>query len=157
LLVMSLVVPTNPLTRVRRTAGAALTQLADAMVLTARALRTGEAALARRALGDLRSAEGQHHDLADSLTIGQEAATLSPWQGRRRRRVVRSAPAAAHLERATRNVRVLARRGASVIADREPVPEELPVALEALASAVVTLRDELAAGQEPSAARARLL
>jgi hypothetical protein len=58
-----------------------------------------------------------------------------------------------HLERATRNVRVLARRGASVVADAESFPAELPAALDTFAGAVGTLREELAAGREPAAAR----
>jgi uncharacterized membrane protein YgaE (UPF0421/DUF939 family) len=157
LIVMSLVLPTNPLTRVRGAAGAALTQLAGAFALTAEALRTGDAPLARRALADLRRGEGQHQDLADSLTVGQEAATLSPLQWRRRPTLGRYLRAAVHLERATRNARVLARRGASAVADGEPVPEELPAALEMVAAAVETLRDELAAGREPLATRNRAL
>jgi uncharacterized membrane protein YgaE (UPF0421/DUF939 family) len=153
LLVMSLVLPHNPLTRVRREAGGALTQLADAVTLTARALRSGDPAPARRALADLRAGESRHQDLADSLTIGQEAATLAPLQWRHRPALSRYLHAAVHVERATRNVRVLARRSAAVVVDGEPVPSHLPAALDALALTVRTLRDELAAEREPHEAR----
>src|SRR5690606_40159702 len=78
LIVMSLVLPLNPLTRVRRMAGGILAQLAQAVSLTARALREADAEPARRALADLRATEGQHTELADSLTIARESATLSP-------------------------------------------------------------------------------
>lgn len=157
LLVMSLVLPHNPLTRVRQAAGAALTQLAEAVALTADALRTGDATMARRALADLRASEPWHTDLADSLTIGREAAALAPLHWRRRPALQRYLAAAVHIERATRNARVLARRGAAVVADAEPVPRRLPEALDALALAVRTLRDELAAGREPVQARQRAI
>jgi uncharacterized membrane protein YgaE (UPF0421/DUF939 family) len=153
LIVMSLVLPQNPLTRVRRAAGGALTQLEKAVAQTALALRDRDAALARRALADLRAAEKQHTDLADSLTIGQESATLAPLRWRKRPALARYVRAAVHIERATRNVRVLTRRGASVIADGEPVPDALPGALDALAEAVRVLRDDLAAEREPSGSR----
>lgn len=156
LLVMSLV-PHNPLARVRRVAGAALTQLADGVALTARALREGDATLARRALADLRRGEPQHSDLADSLTIGKESATLAPLRWRKRPALRRYLRAAVHIERSTRNVRVLARRGAAVVADAEPIPPALPEALDAFADAVRTLRDELAGDREPTQARARAL
>jgi uncharacterized membrane protein YgaE (UPF0421/DUF939 family) len=155
--VMALVLPTNPLARVRRSADAALSQLADASQLTARGLREADAALARRALADLRAAEGQHDDLLANLELGREAAALSPLQWRTRPALGHYLDAAVHVERATRNVRVLARRGAAVVSDGEPVPAELPTALDALARAIRTLRDELAAGEEPTVARDRLL
>jgi len=157
LLVMSLVLPLNPLTRVRRTAGGELTQLERAVAQTAGALRNGDAGLALRALADLRASERQHADVADSLAIGQESATLAPLRWRKRPALARYLRAAVHVERATRNVRVLARRAASVISDGEPVPDALPNALDVLADAVRALRDELAVEREPTRARERAL
>jgi uncharacterized membrane protein YgaE (UPF0421/DUF939 family) len=155
LLVMSLVLPHNPLSRVRRAAGETLTQLADAVGLAAGALRAGDAERARRALRLLRAGEAHHQDLADSLTIGKEAATLSPLQWRQRPALGRYLSAAVHIERATRNIRVLARRVAWVVGSGEPVPQELAASLDALALAVRTLRDELETGREPTVARER--
>jgi uncharacterized membrane protein YgaE (UPF0421/DUF939 family) len=157
LAVMALVLPANPLTRVRRVAGAALGQLAQSVQLTASGLRAGDPGLPRRALADLRAGEGHHTDLSESLTIGREAAMLSPVRWRTRSVLAGYLDAAVHVERATRNVRVLARRGASVLTDGEPLPSQLPCALDALAGAVSTLREELAQGREPSAARERTL
>ena len=157
LAVMALVLPHNPLTRVERTAGVALTQLAESVALTARGLRERDAGLARRALADLRATEGQYLDFADVLTIGQESATLAPLRWRLRPALARYRRARVHLERASRNVRVLARRSASVVVQNEPVPDELPGALDALAEAVRALRDELAAQHEPTQARERAL
>lgn len=157
LAVMSLVLPLNPLTRVRRMAGGILAQLTQAVSQTARALREADPETARRALADLRAAEGQHLDLADSLTIARESATLAPLRWRKRPAIARYARAAVHVERATRNVRVLARRSADVVSRGEPVPDALPEALEALADAVRTLRSELAAEREPTLTRERTL
>lgn len=157
LAVMALVLPLNPLTRVRRSADGALTQLGDAVTMTAQALRAGDPEVSRRALSDLRASEGQHTDLADSLVIGRESATLSPLRWRSRPALARYMRAAVHIERATRNVRVLARRGASVIADREPVPKALPEALDRLAEAARVLGAELAADHEPTQTRDRAL
>jgi uncharacterized membrane protein YgaE (UPF0421/DUF939 family) len=157
LAVMALVLPQNPLTRVQRAAGAALNQLAESLALTARGLRERDAGAPRRALADLRATEGQYLDLADVLTIGQESATLSPLRWRMRPALARYRRARVHLERASRNVRVLARRSAAVVLQGEPVPDELPQALDTLAGAVRALRDELAAQREPTKAREQAL
>jgi len=157
LAVMALVLPQNPLTRVERTARAALNQLAESLTLTARGLRERDAEPPRRALADLRATEGQYLDLADVLTIGQESATLAPLRWGTRPALARYRRARVHLERASRNVRVLARRSAAVVLKGEPVPEELPQALDTLAGAVRALRDELAAQREPTQAREQAL
>ena len=115
------------------------------------------AALARRALSDLRASEREHNDLADSLTVGRESATLAPLRWRKRPALARYLRAAVHIERATRNVRVLARRTAAAVTDAEPVPEQLVESLETLADAVWTLREELATEREPTLARERAL
>lgn len=157
LVVMALVLPHNPLTRVQRTAGAALNQLAESLLLTARGLREQDASLPRRALADLRATEGQYLHLADVLTIGQESATLAPLRWGTRPALARYRRARVHIERASRNVRVLARRSAAVVLQGEPVPDALPQALDTLAGAVRVLRDELAAQQEPTRAREQAL
>ena len=62
-----------------------------------------------------------------------------------------------HMERATRNTRVLSGRARAVIQDGEPIPPELPAALGMLDDGVSTLRRELADGRDPIAARDRIL
>jgi uncharacterized membrane protein YgaE (UPF0421/DUF939 family) len=155
LLVMSIVLPQNPLSRARRAAGGALDQLAEAISLTAEALRSRDPRRARRALTDLRAGEPRHQNFVDTLTLGREAALLSPLHWRQRPALDRYFNTAVHVERATRNARVMARRSASVVASAEPVPTQLPESLDALALAVRTLRDELAAQREPRSTRKR--
>jgi hypothetical protein len=106
-------------------------------------------------LTNLRAGEPRHQEFVDSLTVGREAALFAPLHWRQRPALDRYLDAVVHVERATRNARVLARRSASVVANAEPVPTQLPAALDALALAVRTLRDELAAQREPRLARER--
>jgi uncharacterized membrane protein YgaE (UPF0421/DUF939 family) len=155
ILVMALLLPLNPLTKVQRSAGAALTQLADALALDAESLRSGDAWLARRGLADLRASDADHHDLREQLSVGRETVTLAPIRWRSRPALSRYLHAAVHIERATRNVRILSRRCASVLDDAEPVPAQLPAALATMAECVGTLRTELATGAEPVTARER--
>jgi hypothetical protein len=61
------------------------------------------------------------------------------------------------LDHAVRNTRVLARRVIVVIRDDEPVPAQLVAAVRRLAESVRTLRNELARGEEPRAARRGLV
>ena len=157
LLVMMLLLPYNPLPRVRRMADAALSQLAEALEMTARGMRADDQDQARRALTDLRAHEHQYSDLKESLKVSREAATLAPVRWRSRPALQRYHDGAVHIERATRNVRVLARRSAFVVSDGEPLPPQLPEALDQLAVAARTLSEELGQGVEPERARADAL
>ncbi len=89
--------------------------------------------------------------------MGRETATLAPIRWRSRPALTRYVHAAVHIERATRDVRVLSRRCAAVLRDAEPVPPGLSAAPAALADCVTTLRAELAADAEPVQARGRAL
>ena len=153
LLVMVFVLPHDPLARVRGAAGEALGQLDAALKMTAQALTESDPALARRALSDLRRKEAQHEQLAEELTLGSESVLLAPLRWRDRSALERYRHSAVHVERATRNTRVLARRSATAIKDAEPVPAALGEALRTLASAVTCLEGELAADAEPAGTR----
>lgn len=145
-IIVMLVLPFNPLTRVRRAADAALTALADALRLTATALRDGDSELAERALSDLRAGEHNHATLRESLSAGRETATLAPLRWPSRPALSRYVDGAVHIDRATRNIRVMQRRTASLVRDAEPAPPDLPTAVDRLADAVTALRRDLATG-----------
>ncbi len=151
--VMALLLPFNPLTRVRRSADAALTTLADALDAVATAFEQEEAAPAEHALELMRAGEQSYSDLRDSLAMSQETATLAPLRWHVRPALSRYQDSAVHIDRATRNARVLARRAATTIRDEEPVPPGLPAGLRELARAVRALRSALANGAEPVRAR----
>jgi uncharacterized membrane protein YgaE (UPF0421/DUF939 family) len=157
IIVMALLLPFNPLTRVQRAAGHALDLLADALRTTAQALRDGNPEQARQALATMRATEPDHAALHESLVMGRETAYLAPIRWRTRGALTRYVDAAVHVERATRNARVLAWRVGSMLRDGEPVPADLAPALETLAEAVRTLREELARSEEPVRARAPAL
>jgi uncharacterized membrane protein YgaE (UPF0421/DUF939 family) len=157
IIVVALLLPFNPLTRVQRAAGQALDLLADALRTTAQALRDRDPEQARQALTAMRATEPDHAALHDSLVMGRETASLAPIRWRSRGALTRYVDAAVHVERATRNARVLARRVASMLQDGEPVPDDLARALDTLAGAVGTLRAELARSEEPVRAREEAL
>jgi hypothetical protein len=101
----------------------------------------------------MRSTEPDYQALQESLVVGRETATLAPIRWRTRGALDRYLHAAVHIERATRNARVLSRRVVSLLSDGEPVPPDLARAVETLAEAVRTLRSELARVEEPRRAR----
>jgi uncharacterized membrane protein YgaE (UPF0421/DUF939 family) len=147
--VVMAVMPVNPLTRVQRDAGAALTVLSEALTAAAQALERRDPRLARRALDALRRSEDEYAKFVDSLTIGQEAAAVSPLRWSARSDLVRYVDAAVHIERVTRNLRVTQHWIVAVIRDREPIPAGLPRSLHRLSKAVATLRRELDENTEP--------
>jgi uncharacterized membrane protein YgaE (UPF0421/DUF939 family) len=157
IVVMALLLPFNPLTRVRKDAGSALSVLGFALVEVAEALETRDDARAERALGTLRAHENEHQKLHDSLTAAQETATIAPIRWRSRPALDRYLAAAVPIERATRNVRVLARRAAIAVRDGESFPGDLGRSLRKLAESVGLLRRELADGLELTPARSLLI
>ena len=157
LLVMNLLLPFNPLTRVRNAAGRALDSLASALDKAASALDTSRPELAEAALEQLRATDREHVDLRDSLAMGRETATLAPLRWNSRPALARYAEAAVHIDRATRNARVMQRRITTLLDDEEPRPPALSHSLRLLGEAVTTLRRELAAGRDPIGTPERVL
>jgi uncharacterized membrane protein YgaE (UPF0421/DUF939 family) len=146
LIVAALVLPANPLAVVSRKAGPAAGVLADGLDETARALRTGMAEEADRALTKLNEGQAQLMEFRETLPESRETATVAPLRWRSRGALSRYVEAAEHLERALGNARVLARRAVTLISDQEPVPEPLPDAVQMLAEATRELRQSLTRG-----------
>jgi hypothetical protein len=153
-LVVMAAIPVNPLSRVRRDAGASLTVVSEALTAAAQALERRDLKLARRALDALRRSEEEYTNFLDSLTMGQETAVVSPLRWSARSGLVRYVDASVHIERATRDLRVMQSWIVAVIRDREPVPAGLPKSLHCLSKAVATLRRELDEDTEPLRSRA---
>lgn len=142
-------IPFNPLTRVQHDAGQALDLVADALKAGAEALEQSNPRRARRSLDALREAEEEYARFRDSLTIGQETAAVSPLRWSSRSRLQKYVDTAVHIERGTRNARVMQHWIVAVIRDKGPVPEMMPESLRTLSRAVVMLRKELLEGVEP--------
>jgi uncharacterized membrane protein YgaE (UPF0421/DUF939 family) len=157
LAVMAVLLPLNPLTVVRRAAGPALDVLADGLHEVAAALAERDAERIEAVLARLRAAEGEFAAFAAAVTAAGENSAISPARWRSRGALARYGDSADHLGYALRNVRVLVRRLLTALADDEAVPAVLPSALGLLGDAVRLLRDELADGVEPVAARERAL
>jgi uncharacterized membrane protein YgaE (UPF0421/DUF939 family) len=153
LLVNAVLLPVNPVSVARRAANRALSALASqleelATVLEARDVREAKAALAR-----VRHTDRSTREFRDATTAGEEIARIAPLRWRARHHVAMYGQAVSHIEYASRNVRVLARRAVAALRAGEPIPEGLPSALRQLAAAARMMREELARGREPVRAR----
>ncbi|MGN9777723.1 FUSC family protein [Micromonospora sp. H33] len=157
LVVMLVLAPLNPLRTVRRVADTALDLFAHQMTVCAKSLTDRDARLAEAVLDQMRDSEPKLTQLTEVVTAADEVVRFSPLRWRRRRIVHAYRHGAKHMERAFRNSRTLVRRAGTALRDAEPVPPDLPAALEHYAAAVRLLHREFLAGQEPVQARERAL
>jgi uncharacterized membrane protein YgaE (UPF0421/DUF939 family) len=157
LTVMAILLPLNPLTVVRRAADPALDALADGLQEVSEALADRDTDRIEAVLARLRAAETEFAAYAAAITAAGENSALAPARWRSRGALAQYVDSADHLTYALRNIRVLVRRVLTALGDDEPVPDVLPTALGLLADCVRLLRQELADGVEPVAARERAL
>ena len=157
LAVMTLLLPLNPLTVVRRATDPALTALADGLHAVARGLTDGDQDAVRAALDRLRGAEATFAGFTAAVTAARENVAFAPARWRARAPLAQYVDGADHLTYALRNVRVLVRRVLTAQSDGEPVPPVLPDSIKLLGDAVGLLRQEWARGVEPVATRERAL
>ena len=157
LAVMTLLLPLNPLTVVRRAADPALTALADGLHRIGRGLADRDADGVRAALDGLRSAESSFAGFSTAIQAARENVAFAPARWRTRGALAQYVDGAEQLTYALRNVRVLARRVITALGDDETVPAVLPESIGLLGDAVDLLRQEWARGVEPEATRERAL
>ncbi|MEV7227673.1 FUSC family protein [Polymorphospora sp. NPDC051019] len=157
LIVMTLLIPLNPLRVVDRAVDPALETMADALSDTGGALARRDAALADAALERLRKAEGEVRTLESAIEAGRETAALAPLRWHKRGVLTRYVDSSKYISRALRDSRALVRRAVTQIQDGEPVPPPLPDAVCDLGEAARLLYNELGAGVEPQEARDRAL
>ncbi|MEU7903182.1 FUSC family protein [Actinoplanes sp. NPDC049118] len=157
LAVMTILLPLNPLTVVRRAADPALEELAAGLREIATGLRAGEVDAVRAALERLRVAEGDFTAFDQGAAAARENVAFAPARWRTRGPLSQYVEGADELTHALRNVRVLARRVMTGLDDEESFPGFLPTSIELLADAVDLLRSEWDKGVEPVAARERAL
>lgn len=151
--VVAALLPQNPLAVAHHNGRIVLGALADALRGVANAVSIQDAEVAADVLARARKSQRAVEEFRTALVAGKEIAKYAPIRWHRREDLERYEAAAAPIDRALRNTRVLARRAMSALRDREAVPRPLPRMLEELAGAVVLLRDELASGDEPRQAR----
>lgn len=157
LLVMALLLPLNPLTVAQRAAGPVLDALAGGLTDTATALATRDADLAAEALARLRETETKLRTYNDDIAAAREVTTVAPIRWRSKNALQQYVDAYNHVARALRNTRVLVRRAISMITEDEASPPPLADAINEMAAAVTSLRNELAAAADPTAAREHTL
>ncbi|MEU4239213.1 FUSC family protein [Actinoplanes sp. NPDC026619] len=157
LIVMTVLLPLNPLSVVKRAADPALRALAEGLreIGTAVAARDPEGA--DLALARLRAAETAFAAFSAAVTAARENVAFAPARWRSRGALAQYVDGASQVTYALRNVRVLIRRVGTALGDEEKLPEVLATAIGLLGDAVDLLRGEWAKGAEPIAARERAL
>jgi uncharacterized membrane protein YccC len=157
LVVMTVLLPLNPLTVIRRAANPALQALTDGLRTIADGLKSGDAGVVRGALDQLRTAEANFTGFDQAAVAASENVAFAPARWRARGALGQYVEGADHVTYALRNVRVLARRVMTALDDGEQIPACLPSSISLLGDAVDLLRQEWAKGVEPVATRERAL
>jgi uncharacterized membrane protein YgaE (UPF0421/DUF939 family) len=157
LLVMTILLPLNPLTVVRRAVDPALTALADGLHQVATGLGDGDRELVQDALAKLRAAENTFGGASAAVSAARENVAFAPARWRARGALGQYVDGADQITYALRNVRALTRRVDTALGDSEPIPPMLPAAIHLLGDAVELLKAEWAKGAEPIATRERAL
>ena len=157
LAVSALVLPAHPGRMVREAAGPVLAELAGVLDDVAAALRSRDREAVDAALLRGRAIDDLGRELEDALVVGRETARLIPPRWRTLETVDVYADAAAQIDLAVRNVRVLARGARRAIDLDENVPPELSDALVELGAAVRALRGALEDPGRSEAVRAPAL
>ncbi|HEY2635788.1 MAG TPA: FUSC family protein [Solirubrobacteraceae bacterium] len=141
-LLATIVVPADPLKAVQRAMQPLLAELAGTLRDIGGALDSGDEPAASRALARSRAIGADHHDV---IAAARDMSRLSPTRRSTRATMARYERGAVHVDRATRNTRVLARAAVRAV-DILPAPPGGSAALEQLAAAVGGLRAELEEG-----------
>jgi uncharacterized membrane protein YgaE (UPF0421/DUF939 family) len=135
LVVSGFVLPVNPLGLVRRAAGPVLEELAATLDDIALAILERDRRLAEAALLRARGLDELLDLLEEAVNVSRETARFAPPRRRFRSRVEDYADAAARIDLAVRNVRVLARGTIRASRLNENVPPETAEAVRDLAVA----------------------
>ncbi|MBF9128953.1 FUSC family protein [Plantactinospora sp. S1510] len=136
LVVVALLLPLNPIRIVNRAAAPVLHILTTQLRETGRALRDQDPDRAGRALAALRSMSPDMERLEDAISGAEEVVTIAPARWRRRRDFEYYARGIEHLRHLINDCRGVARRVAISLQYREPLPDCLPDAVDALADSV---------------------
>jgi uncharacterized membrane protein YgaE (UPF0421/DUF939 family) len=153
LIVNSLLLPADPLRLVRRAAEPLLDELAVTLEHVAQAVEAGDREAAERVLLEARDLDELESDLEEAVSVSRETARFAPVRRRDRGHVDLYADAAAQIDLAIRNVRVLARGVVRATRLGENLPPAVAAAIRDLAEAVSKLREALADPDRAEAVR----
>jgi uncharacterized membrane protein YgaE (UPF0421/DUF939 family) len=143
LLVNAVVLPADPVAMLRSAARPVLDELAGTLDDIAVAMLDRDRDLAERALRRARAIDEPSGHFFDTVGVSRETTTYAPPRRRYRRKVEDYAAAAAQIDLAVRNVRVLARGGIRAVSLEENIPPEVADALRLLAQAVRAFGDAI--------------
>ncbi|TYC25147.1 hypothetical protein FXF52_07580 [Micromonospora sp. MP36] len=143
-LAVALLLPLDPLRGVEHAAKPFFTNLAAAIHTTAQALAAGDRDLAVRTLGSFDGVAADTTRLDEALRAAGEVVSIAPWWRHRRSRYQQYRAAVDQLHAFATNVRVMARRVATLLEYHEPVPPSLPQAVQTLGDALTDLHRERA-------------
>jgi uncharacterized membrane protein YgaE (UPF0421/DUF939 family) len=157
MVVVLLLLPLNPRRIVQRAASYPIEELAQQLKVTAQALASRDSGRAGRAVEGFGAMESDLGNLKAAVEGAKEVVHLAPARWHRRQTLALFSQGAEHIEDAVWSSRGLARRAVTLIEDNEPVPADLPIAVDRLAEAVRLLHDEFRDGMVPEEARRRVL
>jgi uncharacterized membrane protein YgaE (UPF0421/DUF939 family) len=156
-ILVSVLIPVNPLTLARTSVRPLLDELADTLEAVAVSLRQRDQPSCELALSRARALDASAGTFHSAVLAADETARMAPPRWRTRSQLTAYLAADPQLDNAVRNVRVLARGALRALQLDEHVPEEIPLALEDLASAVRGFEDALADERKAQAPRAAAL
>jgi uncharacterized membrane protein YgaE (UPF0421/DUF939 family) len=151
--VSALVLPPKPLVMLRRSVGPLLAELAETLEDVAAALDARDRAAAEAALVRARGIDELEARFEEAVTEGRETARFAPPRRGQRDQVATYAIAAAQVDLAVRNVRVLARGAIRALTLDENVPPGVGESLHDLAAATRALEAALEDEQQVQAVR----
>jgi hypothetical protein len=140
-LVMTSVLPLNPVLAARRAAAPLLSEIAATLEDVAWALERRDGDLAERTLDRARAIEPDV--LEQAVAAGHETLLLAPFARRTRRQFARYARAAAQIDAAITSVEALSRGAVRALSMGDNAPPSVAVAIRDLAGAVRRLEESL--------------
>ena len=153
LVINALVLPARPLDLMRRASAPLLDELAAALEDVAVAVERRDEELAVASLERARGIDELADRFAEAVDVSRETTRYAPPRRRARGMVESYADAAARIDLAVRNVRVLARGTIRALSLDENVPPEIAEALRELAAAVRALGTALDDPKQADAVR----
>lgn len=156
-LLVATIAPSSPLRKPGRLAAEMLQELAATLDAVRDALTRHSEDAADEVLERARNSESRLRELDEANSEGLAVVRHSPFRRRQRAEVQAYADLLVPLDRASRNLRVLARRAVIAVWRHQEVPEDYLELLSAVADASRFMASELFEGRLPAAARDQLV
>ncbi|MEO3771315.1 FUSC family protein [Micromonospora sp. B9E7] len=147
LVVVALLLPINPMRVLERATAPVTSALRTQLQEVGHALAERDRDRAMRALDQLSATDPDLQRMDEALGGAEEVTVIAPARWQRRLDVEHYRNGIPHVHRVSLEARELARWAVTTLEYDEPVPEELPAAVQKIAEAVHLLRREARAGQ----------